>query len=273
VSDRTLPSGNVVERTLAVLELLSGGGAPKRLSDIAQRLQIPKSAAHRILSELVEQDWVEQDTENECYGLTLRMALLGQRQLARLKHSNLRQPVLDRLAASIQELVRLTRVQNDRLVWIGSAQGRRTGLLYDPDMSARIPLHATANGKVWLASLPVDTAVRIALENGMGRAPGLGPKALVTVTDLIAELDRTRARGWGLADEEAEPGVTAIAVAVLDPDTSTVLGTVSVASPSTRFPISRAHELVPHLRQAAEQIALAWYTPCPPDVAEGLGMA
>lgn len=260
MSDKTIPSGNVVERTVAVLELLSSSGAPKRLSDIAQQLQMPKSATHRILSELIEQDWVEQDRENECYGLTLRMALLGQRQLARLKPTNLRQPVLDRLAASIQELVRLTRVQNDRLVWIGSAQGRRTGLLYDPDMSARIPLHATANGKVWLASLPTDTAIRIANDSGMGQTSGLGPKALISVPDLMKELERTRARGWGLADEEAEPGVIAVAVVVRDPDSQFVVGTISVAAPVARFIFERVEHVVAQLKQGAEQVALAWQT-------------
>lgn len=55
-SRQTSPAG-AVERTLAVLEVLAQAEEPLKLSDVAQRLDMPKSAAHRLLSSLAEAGW------------------------------------------------------------------------------------------------------------------------------------------------------------------------------------------------------------------------
>ena len=248
--------GSASERTLAAIELLALAEEPMRLSDLAGRLAIPKSATHRILSALIDAGWVEQNQGNECYSLTLQLAILGQRLLSNRSLTDLKQPILDDLAARTKELVRLTAVQNNSLVWIGSARGRRGGLVYEPDMGEKILTFATANGKVWLASLPREKAIKIALDNGFGDADLGGPGRVRSLRALEKELDRTAERGFGLATEEAEAGVGAVAVAVRSGDL--LLGTMSVAAPLSRMSEDRIRELVPPLTRAARNIALVW---------------
>ena len=263
-ADPTAPrgtGGGAVDRTLAALELLALADEPMRLSDLAARLDIPKSAAHRLLASLVENGWAEQSSESDCYGLTLRMALIGQRQLARLDTANLRQPILDDLARRTKELIRLTQLQGNTLVWIGSSRGRRSGLVYEPDMGERIIPFATANGKVWLAGLPPEKAARIALDAGLG-ALAAGPGAITTLAALEAELALTRARGYGLAVEEAEAGVGVVAVPVTVD--GRLVGTMSVAAPIARLGPDRVATLVPMLTRAADDMALAWTAPAAP---------
>jgi DNA-binding IclR family transcriptional regulator len=245
-----------VERALATLELLALAEEPIRLSDIAHRLAIPKSAAHRILTSLVENGWADQSAESECYSLTLHMALIGQRQLAHLDKTDLRQPVLEEVARRTKELVRLTEVKNGALVWIASARGRRSGLVYEPDMSERIVPFATANGKVWLASLSADDAARIALAAGLGKWREAPPNTIRSLAALAEELAQTRRRGFGLAREEAEIGVGAVAVPIRRD--GTLVGTMSVAAPISRLPPRRIEEVVPLLRRAASDMALVW---------------
>jgi DNA-binding IclR family transcriptional regulator len=211
------------------------------------------------LTSLVDRGWVEQ-TPGDSYVLSLRMPLLGQRLLAQLNVRSLRQPILERLAERTRELVRLTEVRGDRLVWVGSARGRRSGLVYEADMTEWIVPFATANGKAWLATLPVDRAIRIALNAGLGARPDL-PRAVQTVAGLVAELEATRARGYGRALEEAEEGVAAIAVTIgvgSDGDGQGVVGTMSVAAPVGRLGPDRIGALLPDLRQAAASMLLAW---------------
>jgi DNA-binding IclR family transcriptional regulator len=249
-------AGNASERTVNVIESLALAEEPMRLSELAQRVGIPKSAVHRILTSLIDRGWVEQNQENDCYALTLRMALLGQRQLAVLDINNLRQPILDRLAARTRELVRLTAVQNDKLVWVGSARGRRSGLVYEADMTEEIVPFATANGKIWLANLPTEQAVKIALDAGLGkRSDGL--RTITTIEELLAALEETRRRGYGLAQEEAEQGVAAVAMAIRDEHG--ILGTMSVAAPVNRLGPEQIVAIVPDLRRATEAMALAWH--------------
>jgi IclR family acetate operon transcriptional repressor len=123
-------------------------------------------------------------------------------------------------------------------------------------MSEKIVPFATANGKAWLASLPREQAMRIAIDAGLGRDGVGSPKAIRTIKALGAELDVTAGRGWGFAREEAEDGVGAIAVPIRVH--GTVVGTMSVAAPLMRLPEARLREILPLLRRAADNVSIAW---------------
>ncbi|MCZ7489094.1 IclR family transcriptional regulator [Rhizobium rhizogenes] len=223
---------------------------------VAHQLGIPKSACHRILTSLIENGWAWQSPESDCYALTMRMALVGQKQLARLQVSDLRQPILNVLAERTRELVRLTAVQNNTLVWIGSARGRRSGLVFEPDMSAGIVPYATANGKIWLASLERERALRIALEAGLGQPGQQAANTINTIEALNRKLDAVAGLGYGRAVGEAEEGVGAIAVAIRQG--KEIVGTMSVAAPLTRLTDERAAEILPLLARAASDMEIAW---------------
>lgn len=252
----------LLNRCLEVLELLSVGSQWRRLSDIAADLDLPKGPTHRLLSELNALGWVEQDAETERYRLTLKLALLGQQHLRSTGLPGIAQPILDEVAKRCRELVRLTVVQGDGLYWVASSQGAPTGLMYQPALNGQLTLHTTANGKAWLSTLDDDAASRIALKGGLGEdsVPGhlVGPRALRDVPGLMRELAETRARGFGLAIEEAEPGVKAIAVTVRAHDDQIVLGTMSIAGPLVRLAPDRDADLHALLQQAAGTLGLIW---------------
>lgn len=249
-----------LDPALDVIEHLARDAAALGVSDLAHRLNLPKSGVHRLLAHLVERGWVEQDVVTQRYRLTLRLALLGQRFLGALRIQDLCQPVLDALARNSRELVRMSLVQDEALVWVGSAQGAPPGLMYAPSMSGRIPLHATANGKAWLSTLPIADALRILdQEGGLGEPMPLGPQTLRDRDAMIEELRRTQARGWGLAVEEAEAGITAIAAPMILPrDGAAAIGAVSVAGPLLRITPARYEELARQVMSAAADLAALW---------------
>lgn len=252
----------LLNRCLETLELLSVDAQWRRLSDIAAALELPKGPVHRLLAELVALGWVEQDAETERYRLTLKLALLGQQHLRGTGLPGVVQPVLDEVARRCRELVRLTVLQDGGLQWFASSQGAPLGLMYQPAQEGRPLLHITANGKAWLATLDDAQAARIAVAGGLGRLPApnqlAGPNALRDVDSLLRELALTRERGYGLAVEEAEPGVKAIAVVVRAQDDARVLGTMSIAGPLVRMGPERDPVLYALLRQAAGTLGLAW---------------
>jgi DNA-binding IclR family transcriptional regulator len=248
----------LLERCVEVVELLSAAGAPMRLTDVAQALDLPKGAAHRLLHELCTLGWVEQDGAEGPYRLALRFGLLGNRVLQASGLSDLTQPVLERLAARTRELVRLTVATGDGLVWLGSAQGARPGLVYQPAMDGTLVLHATANGKAFLATLDDAAALKLARRGGFGTVRPTA-QTLRDEAGLLSDLARVRMRGYGLAEQEAELGVTAVAVAIRGAD-GAALGTVSVAGPSLRLPSTRVPELAGALRETASVLASIWPT-------------
>jgi IclR family transcriptional regulator, acetate operon repressor len=247
------------ERCLAILELLADDARDVALGEIAHTLDLPKSAAHRLLTTLVEQGWVEQDAQTSFYRLTMRMTILGQRFYVATGLPDICQPLLDRLAARCREFARMAVVDGDSLTWLAHAQGATVGLMYQPSLASNaVPLHATASGKAWLATLPLDAALNNVRRQGFGDAERYGPNAVRTASAFKRELELTMQRGWGLAVNEAEPGVTAVAAAIRPADGGAALGTVSIAGPSVRMTDKRIGEVAPLVLQAAAELATLW---------------
>ena len=250
----------LLDRCLEALELLAGQPEWLRLSDIAARLDLQKGPAHRLLTNLVEQGWVEQDAATERYRLTLKLSLLGQQYLHGTGLPGLVQPVIDGVAQQCKELVRVTVVDGESLRWFASSQGADPGLMYQPSMSGPIALHATANGKAWLASQTDEQALQIVVRSGFpktGVVPLAGPRAVNKVAALLAELEATRKRGYGLSVEEAEPGVTALAVIVRNA-IGQVVGTMSIAGPRMRLEPDRYRACHALLTQAVGRLKMVW---------------
>ncbi len=247
-------ASNSIKRCFTIFEILSEYRDGLSLGEIAARADIPKSATHRMLNALCETAFVTQLPSRD-YRLTLRLPGLGLTFLSNTKIVEECQFVLDRLAADVGELVRLSMVSKDTLIWVAKAQGARSRLVVDPVSGHDVVLHATATGKIWLASLTTEQALRHVLRDGFGTPEKHGPAVIQTIEALQAELAATRERGYGLAIEEADPGIVAIAVGVHSAKCrDTVVATLSIAGPHSRLPKEKLEEYLPRLREAAEQL-------------------
>ena len=229
-----------------------------RLSLIAERLKLPKGATHRMLAQLVLLGWVEQDQATDQYRLTMKLALLGQEYLQGTGVPGLVQPILDEVARNCRELVRATVVDGTGLAWLASSQGAAPGLMYQPKLTGRPVLHATAVGKAWLATMSDDDAIRAALVTGLGKRGIGGPRAVRTENALLKHIRITRDRGYATAVEEGERGVTAIAVAVRAQRNKRVVGTASIAGPMSRITPATYKANYELLRSAAERLGTIW---------------
>ena len=113
---------SVLERTLGILELLSQQGQGVELAVLAEQLNMPKSAAHRLLADLVRCGYVRQTREMGEYVLTTKLVSMGLTYLSKSGVVDVAQPLIDRLAEQTGELVRLSVVDGDRLTWVARAQ-------------------------------------------------------------------------------------------------------------------------------------------------------
>lgn len=248
---------NVRDRALSIVELLSRHPDGLGMSDIADRLQIPRSATHRLLNDLKETGYVRQDGEGGRYLLTVKLVSLALAYLSASGMNDIVQPLLDRLAASTGELVRLAVVQGEQLVWVGKAQGARTGLRYDPDAGQQVYLPAAANGLAWLACVSEERAMQLIARQGLERAKEMGPAAPHSLQALMAQIRQTRERGYGMVVDAYEKGTSAVAAAILRPGSREPIGTVSIAGPSVRLTQERLQALAPQVLACAQELAVA----------------
>lgn len=244
---------NALERGLHAIELLAGKSTGLALQQVAEALDIPPSATHRMLNCLVEQGFVRQDHQHGNYVLALKVVSLALKHLSQSDMVDLAKPILDRLARLSGELVRLSIVDGDNLVWISKAQGTRSGLRYDPDAGAEAKLCCTASGLAWLSSLSNERALELVYGQGLAKPGEYGPNAATTIEHLLNNLQRAREQRYASVDESFEIGAAAMAAAILDSQHN-VIGVISIAGPSVRLTPERMQTLKAALLEAAEKI-------------------
>jgi IclR family acetate operon transcriptional repressor len=252
----TIKMSGVLERTLGILEILSEQGSGMELVAIADQLHIPKSAAHRLLADLIRLGYVRQVRDLGEYVLTTKLVSMGLSFLSHTGVIDIAQPLLDRLAEQTGELVRLSVVDGDRLTWVARAQGARQGLRYDPDMGSIARLSCSSSGWAWLSTLKDDDALKLVSQQGLGMPDQFGPNAPKSLKALLKALHDTRKSGFALTEETYTPGLNAIAVPV-GLAGQMPLGTISVAGPSSRLTRQRMLSIAPQLVSAAGQLAAA----------------
>lgn len=246
---------NALERGLHAIELLAGKSTGLALQQVAEALDIPPSATHRMLNCLVEQGFVRQEHQHGNYVLALKVVSLALKHLSQSDMVDLARPVLERLARLSGELVRLSIVDGDNLVWVSKAQGTRSGLRYDPDAGAEAKLCCTASGLAWLSCLSNERALELVYRQGLAKPGEYGPNAATTIEHLLKNLQLAREQGYASVDESFEIGAAAMATAIRDSQQQ-VVGVISIAGPSVRLSPERMQSLKAALLEAAQEITV-----------------
>lgn len=226
-----------VERALRVLGLLATAPQDVGVTAVAAATDLTVSTTHRLLRALAAAGLVAQERDTERYHLGAGLVALGRRAEARLGLDRWH-AALQRLAAETGESATLgTRVGNEVLVadHVPSAQALR----FDAGIWARIPIHASAMGKMLLA-MTDDPAAEVA---GLGALERFTNRTITDPALLVAELVTIRRRGWSVNDGERDPGVRAVAVAVPDA-AGGVPAAIAVQGPEVRLTDERVASVV-----------------------------
>lgn len=254
LSNPQLSYTGLFDRGLAIMEMLASSGEGIALTEISEKLRIPRSATHRLLNTLCETGYARQEQERGTYVLTSKLQVLAFTHLSADGMIDSAQPVLNQLAAEVGELVRLSVVDEDTLTWVARAQGARSGLRYDPDMGMAAKLSCSATGYAWMATMDNEQALALVGRQGFGSTQEYGPYAPQSVDALLPRIESARALGYALAIQTFADWMSAIAVPLLHPVSRKVIGVVSVAGPVFRLGEARLHQIAPSLIAAVAQI-------------------
>ncbi|MFM8866266.1 MAG: IclR family transcriptional regulator [Limnohabitans sp.] len=244
----------VLERTLGILELLTQHGEGMELAAIADRLDIPRSAVHRLLVDLVRLGYVRQVRGHGDYLLTTKLVSMGLSYLSNTGIVDIAQPLLNRLAEVSGELVRLSVVDGERLTWVARAQGARQGLRYDPDMGSDARLSCSSSGWALLSTLGDDEALALVARQGLGLPDQFGPAAPTSLQAVMDAVKQTRERGYSLTTDTYTAGLSAMSAPVRFAG-QPAFGVLTIAGPNVRFNAEKMTELAPELISTAQQLA------------------
>ena len=244
----------VLERTLGVLELLSRHGDGLELAVIADQLDSPRSAVHRLLNDLVRCGYVRQTRNHGDYMLTTKLVSMGLSYLSNTGIVDIAQPLLNHLAEISGELVRLSVVDGERLTWVARAQGARQGLRYDPDMGSDARLSCSSSGWAWLSSMKDDEAMGLLAKQGLGAVEDFGPNAPTSLQAVMTQVQQARERGYAVTVDTYSLGLSAISAPVCLGGQS-AMGVLTLAGPTVRFTQERMLALASELLSVAAQLA------------------
>lgn len=253
-TSQELSYSGVLDRGLAIIELLSGSADGLPLSAISDELRIPRSATHRLLTSLSGHGYVRQEEERGTYVLTSKLQVLAFRHLSASGFVDAVQPVINRLAMETGELVRLAVADDGHLTWVAKAQGARSGLRYDPDMGMEAKLSCSATGYAWLSCMSNEEALALVEAQGYGAPDEFGPEAPQTGAGVLQRIELARERGYAVAVQTFTDWMSAMAAPLIHPVTEKAIGVVSVAGPVFRLTEARLHEFAPLLIEAVEEI-------------------
>jgi DNA-binding IclR family transcriptional regulator len=194
-------------RVLDVLDLFLEDGSRYTLTDVSDRLRIPKSTAHGILHAMRRHGYLTLDPATN--GYTISLAFVG-RTRATPAIEVLRQRArrhLTRLASTLGETAKLIAYEGTNSVAIDFVDGGGP-LKYAVRLGQRWPLHATGGGKLYLAQYDDDTLREMVAELGLEQ---ITPETIVDVDAFLAEVAEVRRNGWAQQREEIHEGISGFA--------------------------------------------------------------
>ncbi|MFD4951296.1 IclR family transcriptional regulator [Streptomyces sp. NPDC058451] len=230
-------------RAATILQMEGG----TTVSQIAERLGVARSTAHRILAMLVYRDFAVQD-EDRLYraGPVLELAAHSQSLASRLRAAAL--PHLHRVVDLLDETANLTVRTGDTARFIASVEcrqalrvGSREGMVF--------PAHRTTAGVLLLAELSDEELDEVYAPERYRDRPADRPD----LARLHTELKRLRRNGFAVNKERSERGLIAVGVPVRDRD-GTALAGLSVSMPTVRYDPHRLQPLVATLDAAARAL-------------------
>jgi IclR family acetate operon transcriptional repressor len=217
-----------IERAFAVLGALGEG--PLGVTEVADRVRLPKSTVARLLASLVSEGAVEQVPGGTDYRIGGRLVTLAAGVRPTRNLIALARPHLVELAGSIGEAAGLSIPDGYQVHYVDQEDSPHPVGIRDWT-GTRLPMHAVSSGLVILAHMPTVDAERF-LTGPLERfTPG-------TVTDpaLIRErIRRARLDGYAWTRDEIAEGISSVAAALADED-GEVIGAIHVHGPSYRFP-------------------------------------
>jgi DNA-binding IclR family transcriptional regulator len=195
------------------------------VSQLARRVGVGRSTAHRIIWTLVEEGLLEKVEDTGLFRLTTAMRSLGaSAETAQRLHEAATMP-LDHLRTLTDGTLQVAILDGADVVYVERREGPGAIPVFR-SVGARNAAHVTSSGKVLLAFLPPEQQQRLVA--GM-RLTAKTPRTITSRPAFLAELAKVRHQGYAENRGESQPGMCSIAAPVRDP-LGRVVASVSVAA-------------------------------------------
>lgn len=251
MSDNKLLVNNSLQKALQIIEFMAESKGPLRLQDIAAGVGYPASTVIRFLNTLMKYGYVNQDKDTLKYSLSFKFCKIANQISSQLSIRDIIKPYLLELSNKCEESACLAIEENMMALYIDSVEGPDSILKTTQRIGKSAPLHSTGVGKILLLNYSNEELDTLIAQKGLLQ---LTKHTITTKEALLAELDKTRKRGYAIDDEECEIGARCIAAPVKD-YTGKIIASISVSGPVSRMTMHKIDYIAKTIMSYSDKIS------------------
>lgn len=236
---------------LSVLDLFLQSEHDLGVTEIAERMGYNKSLVSKVLKELGNAGYLEQNLDTKKYSVGIKSFLLGTKYINTQQRFKDSLPALRRLEERTQQTVTLTAMFKTQVLHVMVVEGPyfidgrwRVGRL--------LPYHATSTGKVLVAFMNDPQKLEFIRSHPLHR---ITDKTITDSTEFLKMLVDIKDKGWAYSSGESMPGLTSIAVPVYN-NTYRVDASIGVIYPDQLSESLDLDVLVGELHATAKELSL-----------------
>jgi len=244
-----------VENAFSLLEALADNRLELRIAEICKKIALPKGTVHRLLGTLKNLGYIEQNSQNRKYYLTVKIFELGTAVTDKIglvqiipymkelsDKIGLVQiiPYMKELSQEFNETVNLAILDRDEITYLYSIGSDNT-LRLDLKIGSNQPAYCAAVGKELANYLE-----RVKLKS-------YTPYTITSKEYLKKDLKLIRERGYSFVNEEYMQGVSCVAVPLRDQQGKVCVG-LSFSVPTVRMDKEKMPQLIDSLISTAKKI-------------------
>ena len=237
-------------RALLLLETLVTQDRVLNINELESLSGLPRATLYRLTDKLVQEDFLRKQIGGRGFTVGHRLLSLAQHVLQGDSARTVRHEILSRLVEQVGETCNLSVPDGDQMMYLDRVEAHWPLRLHIPTGS-RVPMHCTANGKLYLALLGSEEREEkinsLTLEES-------GKNAITSVDALHREVEQIRERRYATDNEEFITGMIGVSVPITD-NRDRMLAGVAVTAPVARMSLNTAVRHLPALREAARDLS------------------
>jgi len=238
-----------VTRAMALLNALSYFSQGLTLSELAKKVGLANSTAHRLLTTLQNERFVRFDAERSAWMIGVQAFRVGSAFIRSRDVVTIARPFMRLLMQREGETVSLAVEDRGEVVYLSQVETQQmVRAICGP--GGRTSMHSSGIGKALLAAYPQERLQEIIGNMSFTRQTS---HTLTTPDELSRELKKVRDNGYAVDDEEVAVGLRCVAAAIYDENGFPLAG-LSLSGPTARIPRERVGALGKIVRSVADDI-------------------
>lgn len=245
-SDNSVQS---IDRALDIIEVLSGESEGLGVTDIANRIGLHKSTAHRIITTMTARGYLNKNEAGN-YQIGLKLIEAVSCYINSLELQTEARPYVAKITGELGLTCHLGVLDGDQVVYI-----EKMDVFSNVRMYSQIGLHvhsySCSLGKCLLSNYSAEDLRKIMANCSFIK---FTENTISSIDELITDLDLVRKRGWGIDNEESEIGHRCVAAPIYD-YRGDIIAAISASGPTSIFTEDRIESVASYMKEQAMEIS------------------